>query len=138
MKKTLSIVTTCIIILCTGCENTSVYQPVTPISTESSCTTTPIPIIVPTRILEIQEGWNFSIRGDYSYTNGRVKNTGETTVTYFEVTAEYLDADGNVLDTDYTNCGENVRPRNMKEFEIMHKHSKEYKKIRLFVNREEY
>jgi hypothetical protein len=84
--------------------------------------------------LEIQKGWTWDLDGDYTYVKGRVKNTGDKNITYFEVTAEYLDSAGNVLDSDYTNSGETIRPNNMKEFEIMHRHDEQYDEVQIFVN----
>jgi hypothetical protein len=84
--------------------------------------------------LEIQEDWVWEIDGNYSYVKGRVKNTGNKNIRYFEVTAEYLDSAGRVLDSDYTNSGETLRVGNMKEFEIMHQDSNDYKEVRIFVN----
>ena len=84
--------------------------------------------------LVIQNGWTWDLDGNYTYVRGRVKNTGDKNITYFEVTAEYLSSTGQVLDTDYTNSGETLRPDNMKEFEIMHKDDSEYDKVRIFVN----
>lgn len=87
-----------------------------------------------TKPLQIQEGWKWTIDGNYSYVRGRVENVGADPINYFEVTAEYLDQDGNVLDSDYTNSGQTLNPGDMKEFEIMHRHSNEYKKVRIYVN----
>lgn len=47
----------------------------------------------------------------------------------------YLDNNGNVLDTDYTNSGEDLLPGMSKEFEIMHKESPEYKKVSIQVDK---
>lgn len=83
--------------------------------------------------LVIQEGWNWEKDGNYTYVKGRVKNTGDKTISYFEITAEYLDKNGQVLDTDYTNSGENLRPSNQKEFKIMHRYDSQYEQVRIFV-----
>jgi hypothetical protein len=85
-------------------------------------------------ILEIQQGWTWKKDGDYTYIKGRVKNTGDKNITYFEVTAEYLDDTGKVLDSDYTNSGQLLKVNNMKEFEIMHKFNEQYKQVKIFVN----
>lgn len=78
--------------------------------------------------MEIQKG-DWTRERDYSYVRGRVKNGGDKTVTYFEITALYKDASGTVLDTDYTNSGETLQPGMSKEFEIMHKESLEYRNV---------
>ena len=86
--------------------------------------------------LEIQSGWTWEamrISENYSYIRGRVKNTGETVISYFEVAAVYKDDAGNVLDTDYTNSGETLRPGWSKEFEIMHKVNSLYTNVAIRV-----
>lgn len=84
--------------------------------------------------LEIQDGWTWKRKGNYTYFQGRVKNTGDKTIRYFKITAQYKDNDGNVLDTDYTNSNENILPGNSKEFEIMHKDNDNYKKCSITVD----
>ncbi len=83
--------------------------------------------------LEIQDGWTWKDEGDYSYIRGRVKNIGENVIGYFEVAATYKDENGNVLDTDYTNSGETLRPGWSKEFEISHYSCDEYKRVGIRV-----
>lgn len=85
--------------------------------------------------LVIQNGWTWDIKGDYTYVKGRVKNINNKNIKYFEITVEYLDENEKVLDTDYTNSGEIIKPDNMKEFEIMHKYNSDYNKVRIFVNK---
>lgn len=85
--------------------------------------------------LEIQPGWTWEGDGyNYAHVKGRVKNVSDRNITYFEVTAEFADDAGNILNTDYTNSGETIRPGNMKEFDIMHEMNSDYKKVRIFVN----
>lgn len=84
--------------------------------------------------LEIQDGWRWLIDGDYTYIRGRVKNTGTSNIKYFEVIAEYIGSDGTVLDTDYTNSGQILKPNNMEEFEIMHKKNYDYVKVQISVS----
>lgn len=88
--------------------------------------------------LQIVSGWKWIVDGNYSYIRGRVKNISDVTVSYFEITAEYLDISGNVLDSDYTNSGLDLKPGNQKEFEIMHRHSDEYKSVRIFISKVDY
>lgn len=59
-------------------------------------------------------GWGTTIDGNYMYTKGRIKNTGDKAIRYFKLTAEYLNSKGDVLDTDYTNSTETIRPGNSK------------------------
>jgi hypothetical protein len=77
--------------------------------------------------------WTWERDGNYTYIKGRVKNNSTYTISYFAVTASYKDENGNVLDTDYTNSGENLLPGNSKEFEIMHEYSKEYRNVSIAV-----
>lgn len=84
--------------------------------------------------LEIQSGWTWNIDGNYTYVKGRVKNIGDKTISYFKITAQYKDNDGNVLDTDYTNSNENILPGDSKEFEIMHENNDDYYKCSIFVD----
>ena len=54
---------------------------------------------------------------------GSLKNNTGRVVTYWKVTARFLDAAGNEVDSDYTNNGENLHPGAQKRFEIMHGHT---------------
>lgn len=83
--------------------------------------------------MEIQDNWKWSVDGDYSYIKGRVKNIGNKTVSYFKISSHFYDDNKNVIDTDYTNSTETLMPGMAKEFEIMHKHSDEYKTADIYV-----
>ena len=86
--------------------------------------------------LQIQTGWTWKVDNyGYSKINGSVKNIGTKPITYFEVTAEYSDANGKVIDTSYTNSNERINPGNEKRFEILHKYSPDFKGSQLLVNR---
>jgi len=76
--------------------------------------------------VQIEEGWKWTFKGDYSYIRGRVKNTGDQTIRYYKITAHYKDAEKNVIDTDFTNSNDTLGPGMSKEFEIMHRRSPEY------------
>lgn len=89
--------------------------------------------LIPTDYIQIQPGWTWTVdRYGYSKINGSIKNIGTKPLSYFAVTAEYMGENGNVLDTSYTNSIEKVQPGNEKRFEIMHKHSPDFKRARLF------
>ncbi|NLG81022.1 MAG: hypothetical protein GX490_00660 [Bacilli bacterium] len=77
-------------------------------------------------ILEIQSNHTYKIKDGYIYITGRVKNIGDTDIEYFEVVCKFLDKDGQVLDSDYTNDGLVLKSGEMREFEIMHKYKSEY------------
>lgn len=83
--------------------------------------------------LQIQDDHQYTVDGNYCYVNGKVKNRSDKPISYFEVTINYLDDNGNVLDSDYTNSGQTLYPDDMKEFEIMHRNSSEYKQYELKV-----
>lgn len=88
------------------------------------------------RSLSIQEGWTWKVDGyGFSKINGSVKNTGTAPIGYFNIRAEYLDDNDNVLDTGFTNSMERINPGDQKRFEIMHRHSDSFKKARLIVEK---
>lgn len=86
-----------------------------------------------TKKLEIQSGYTDKVKGDYIYVNGRVKNTSDTNISYFEVRCDFLNDNNQVLDSDYTNDGLTLKSGEMREFEIMHKYSSEYKNYKLSI-----
>jgi hypothetical protein len=73
--------------------------------------------------------------GNYSHVRGRVTNTGDRTASYFSVTAQYKDASGKVLDTAYTNSGQDLGPGISKEFDIVNETSSEYASVSVNVNK---
>ena len=54
-------------------------------------------------------------------------------INYFEVEAKFYDSHGNVINSDWTNDGEELGPGESRKFEIMHKYSSDEKDIRLFI-----
>ena len=101
------------------------------------CTSTTKTETKSNNLLQVQEGykWSVDIYG-ISKINGSVKNIGNKAVKYFEVTVEYLNGDGKIIDKAYKDSNERVNPGNEKEFEIMNKHNPDFKSSRLFVNHE--
>jgi hypothetical protein len=85
--------------------------------------------------LEIESGWTWRVDGDYIYVNGSVKNISEKTINYFEVGASFLDSNGNVLDSDYTNSAQSLLPNTSRKFEIMHKNDSKYNKVSLCIQK---
>lgn len=85
--------------------------------------------------LEIVKGWQWIDEGDWTYIRGSVKNVGDVPIGYFKVQAEYKNAKGEVVDTDYTNSGERVNPGAAKKFEIMHRDSPEFKNVSISIGR---
>ena len=89
-----------------------------------------------TGILAIQDGWTWKGEGyGFSKISGSVKNTGTAPIRYFNLRAEYLDDNGNVLDTAFTNSLERINPGDQKRFEIMHRHIDSFKTVRLIVDK---
>jgi hypothetical protein len=84
--------------------------------------------------LKINDDWKYENEGTYTYIRGRVTNEGDKVIRYFKISAYYYDKNGKVLDTAYTNSGENLYPNMSKEFEISHKQSKEYKSANIVVD----
>ena len=85
--------------------------------------------------LKIESGWTWRVDGDYIYIDGSVKNISEKTIDYFEVGASFLDSNGNVLDSDYTNNAQPLLPNTSRKFEIMHKHDSNYNKVSLCIQK---
>jgi len=65
--------------------------------------------------------WEWYRDGEYVYCKGSIKNNGNKTVRYFEVHIAFKDKSGSVIDTTYTNSGENLQPGWSKNWETMHK-----------------
>lgn len=87
----------------------------------------------PSSRLEIQSERNYEIRGKYIYVSGHVKNVSDNDINYFEVIVKFVDEDGNVLDSDYTNDSLKLGSGEMRSFEIMHKWNDDFKKCRLSI-----
>ena len=64
--------------------------------------------------ISIRNNFKYTVEGDYSYIRGSVKNTGDKSISYFEVVCKYYDAGGNVLDSEYTNSGMLLEPNEEK------------------------
>lgn len=89
----------------------------------------------PSTKLEIQPNHTYEIKDGYAYVKGRVKNVSDASITYFEVVVDLLDDKGNILHSEYTNDGLELKPNAMREFEIMFKDSDEYEKYRLSIGK---
>lgn len=82
--------------------------------------------------VEIEDGWTWDIDGDYINIEGSVCNISNKSINYYEVTAEFLDSNGNVIDTDWTN-GSDVSPNNSSKFDMMYKYDRRIKNVRLEI-----
>ncbi|HHX70068.1 MAG TPA: hypothetical protein GX708_18720 [Gallicola sp.] len=89
----------------------------------------------PSSKLEIQPEHRYKSKDGYGYVVGKVKNVSDASITYFEVVVDLLDDKGNILHSEYTNDGLELKPNAMREFEIMFKDSDEYEKYRLSIGK---
>lgn len=81
----------------------------------------------------LNEVWEVSWSNGYGHVKGRVKNNGDKVVSYFKITARFYDNNHQVINSEYTNSGEDLYPTEAKDFEISHKASSEYKTVNLTV-----
>jgi len=82
--------------------------------------------------LIIQDGWKSTIKDGYIYINGSVTNKSDKIITYYVITAKYLDENDNVVHSNYTNSIEKLYPDESREFEIMNSYNN-YKFAKLIV-----
>ncbi len=78
--------------------------------------------------------WTKHRSGDYIYINGTVRNISSKTIRYFRIDAKFLDSQGNIIDSDYTNDGQELEPNESREFDMMHKYNYRIDDIRLSVS----
>lgn len=83
--------------------------------------------------LEIVKGYTYRKDGNYVYINGSVKNISEKTISYYEVEVTFFDSSGSVVDSDYTNDGQDLKSGETRKFEIMHKHDSIFDKYKLSI-----
>lgn len=86
--------------------------------------------------LVIQDGWEWNYDSILDTIEGRIKNEGDRTVEYLEITVKFLDTkDGNVIDSDWTNIAREIGPGEQASFEILHRRGSGYKWARLEVGK---
>ena len=84
--------------------------------------------------IRINKDWKTEKDGKYIYIRGSVTNVSSSkTINYFEVEAKFYDSKGNVIDSDWTNDGDELEPYETRRFEIMHRCDSSYDDIRLFI-----
>lgn len=84
--------------------------------------------------IEINSNWSTIKDGKYIYILGTVTNTSKfKTISYFEIEAKFYDRHGNIIDSEWTNDGDDLAPGESRSFEIMHKYSLAESDIKLFV-----
>jgi len=71
-------------------------------------------------------------RDEYMHIEGKLRNNGDTPITYVKVGVEYLDKNGTILDTDWTYAvgGEQLVPGAAKSFRVMTKRDGRMTKFR--------
>jgi hypothetical protein len=84
--------------------------------------------------MEIVDGWTWKIaNSQYTLITGKVKNVGDIDIGFFKVTAEYLDRNGNVVDTNNAADVATIRPGSQKEFKIYKENDANIVKVRLII-----
>ncbi len=84
--------------------------------------------------IEINGGWTMDREGDYLYIRGSVTNVSSTkTISYYEVEAKFLDEYGEVIDSDWTNSGDDLEPGESRKFEIMHECGSDEDDVKLSI-----
>lgn len=81
--------------------------------------------------LTINSDWDYYYKGNYIYIKGRVSNNSSKDISYYEICVKFLDSNGTVLDTDWTN-GTDLYAGDTQQFEVMHKYLK-FSRIQLYV-----
>jgi len=92
----------------------------------------------PIKTLEIQDNREITIENDYIYIRGRVKNIGDTDITYYELVIEYIDDNKNILASEMTNNNIVLKPGAMQEFEVLRRYKEEYVQSNIYVSKVEY
>ncbi len=77
----------------------------------------------------VKDDYTWRWDGDYDYIRGNVKNNSSHTVSYWKVSAHYLNRAREIIDTGYTNALETLPPGATKRFEIMHSRLKDAKTV---------
>ena len=84
----------------------------------------------------VEPGYTWTNDGNYVRAKGKIRNYGKKTISYFEVTAKfYSNQSGPVIDSDYTNCLQDVGPGERKSFEIFTNADPSYKYMGLEVTK---
>ena len=78
------------------------------------------------------DDYDYRVSGGYVYIDGTIRNTSNKYISYYEIGIQYVDAYGNVVDSDWTN-GNKLGAFESQSFDAMHKNSGNWKKIRVYV-----
>lgn len=81
--------------------------------------------------LSIVDGWTFQTDGDQFYIRGSVQNGTARTATNYRIIAEFLDKNGNVIDSNKADSEQNLYSGDMKSFEIVHPYNEQINRVRI-------
>lgn len=82
--------------------------------------------------LSISSNWTTRTSGNYIYIEGTVQNNSSKDARYYEIGVKFLDRNGKVVDTDWTN-GTDLDAGDSQRFEVMHKKDFSYTDIQLYI-----
>lgn len=85
--------------------------------------------------LEIQSDSTHTFKNGYIYITGKVKNVSSDSISYFEIVVDLLDGKNNILHSEYTNDGLELKPNALREFEIVLKSKDEYENYKLSIGK---
>lgn len=84
--------------------------------------------------LRVNSDWTTEKSRNYIYIKGSVTNISSSkTISYFKIEAKFYDQYGKVIDSDWTNDGDDLGPGETRQFEIMHKYNNDEVDIKLSV-----
>lgn len=84
----------------------------------------------------VRPNWKWSGGdGDFDYVRGSIRNGASKDVSYWEVTVEFLDGKGAIIDSDMTNDGQTLRAGAEKRFEVIHSRVPGAKSARAYVSK---
>jgi len=83
---------------------------------------------------EIVEGWTWQAKGEFSYIEGVIRNIGQRDIRYYKIMAEYADAEGHVLDSEFTNSNSTIKPGDEASFKIMHPYDLNFQEVTIYIS----
>lgn len=82
---------------------------------------------------EIKQDWTWGVEGDFSRIDGKIKNTGNKAISYYQIMAEYKDDQGQVFDSAYTNANKMIEPGGEIPFQILNFHESFYTEVSIYI-----
>jgi len=83
---------------------------------------------------EIVEGWTWQAKGEFSYIEGVIRNIGQRDIRYYKIMAEYADAEGHILDSEFTNSNSTIKPGDEASFKIMHPYDLSFQEVTIYIS----